>query len=135
MRKLLVSLIAGALLAAVPARAQTKLEVSHFPGASWVLMIGQNEGFFAREKLDVHLDPIHGSVEQINGMMSGKYDLGLTALDNIIGYDAGQGSSEVKQPTDLFAFMGGEQLAMQFIAAPYIKKIEDQIGRASCRER
>ena len=125
MRKLLVSLIAGALLAAVPARAQTKLEVSHFPGASWVLMIGQNEGFFAREKLDVHLDPIRGSVEQINGMTTGKYDLGLTAFDNIVAYDAGQGATEVKQPTDLFAFMGGEQLALQFIAAPYIKRIED----------
>ena len=129
MRKLLVAFVAGAVLAAAPASAQTKLEVSHFPGASWVLLIGQNEGFFAREKLDVHLDPIHGSVEQINGMMSGKYDIGLTALDNIIGYDAGQGSSEVKQPTDLFAFMGGEQLAMQFIAAPYIKKIEDLKGK------
>jgi ABC-type nitrate/sulfonate/bicarbonate transport system substrate-binding protein len=92
MRKLLVSLIAGALLAAAPAIAQTKLEVSHFPGAGWVLLIGQKEGFFAREKLDVHLDPIRGSVEQINGMMSGKYDLGLTALDNIIGYDAGHSS-------------------------------------------
>ena len=129
MRKLLVAFIAGALLAAAPAIAQTKLEVSHFPGASWVLLIGQSEGFFAREKLDVHLDPVRGSVEQINGMMTGKYDLGLTALDNIIGYDAGQGSSEVQQPTDLFAFMGGEQLALQFIAAPYIKRIEDLKGK------
>jgi ABC-type nitrate/sulfonate/bicarbonate transport system substrate-binding protein len=129
MRKLLVALIAGALLAAAPAGAQTKLEVSFFPGANWVLLIGQNEGFFAREKLDVHLDPIRGSVEQINGMMSGKYDLGLTAFDNIVGYDAGQGASEVQQPTDLFAFMGGEQLALQFIAAPYIKRIEDLKGK------
>ena len=129
MRKLLVTLIGGAMLATMPALAQTKLEVSHFPGASWVLLIGQSEGFFAREKLDVHLDPVRGSVEQINGMMSGKYDLGLTALDNIIGYDAGQGSSEVQQPTDLFAFMGGEQLALQFIAAPGIKRIEDLKGK------
>ena len=129
MRKLLVSLIAGALLAAAPAMAQTKLEVSFFPGANWVLLIGQNEGFFAREKLDVHFNPVRGSVEQINGTMTGKYDLGLTAFDNIVAYDAGQGAKEVQQPTDLFAFMGGEQLALKFIASPDIKKIEDMKGK------
>jgi ABC-type nitrate/sulfonate/bicarbonate transport system substrate-binding protein len=129
MRKLLVTLIFGAMLAAMPAVAQTKLEVSFFPGANWVLLIGQNEGFFAREKLDVHFNPVRGSVEQINGTMSGKYDLGLTALDNVIAYDAGQGSKEVQQPTDLFAFMGGEQLALKFIASPDIKRIEDMKGK------
>src|SRR6185437_11554367 len=130
MRQLLVTLIAGAMLAAAPALAQsngaqsngaqTKLEVSHFPGANWVLLIGQNEGFFAREKLDVHLDAVHGSVEQITNTMNGTYDLGLTALDNVIAYDAGQGNPQVQQPTDMFAFMGGEELAMKLIAAPGI---------------
>ncbi|HEY1506636.1 MAG TPA: ABC transporter substrate-binding protein [Stellaceae bacterium] len=134
MRRPLVTLIAGAMFAAAPALAQTngaqtKLEVSHFPGANWVLLIGQNEGFFAREKLDVHLDPVRGSVEQINGTMAGKYDLGLTALDNVIAYDAGQGAAEVQQPTDLFAFMGGEQLALKFIASPDIKQLEDLKGK------
>ncbi len=134
MRQLLVTLIAGAMLAAAPAfaqtnGAQTKLEVSFFPGANWVLLIGQNEGFFAREKLDVHFNPVRGSVEQINNTMSGKYDLGLTAFDNVVAYDAGQGSKDVQQPTDLFAFMGGEQLALQFIASPDIKKIEDMKGK------
>ena len=129
MKKHVIALIALLALAAAPARAQTKLEVSHFPGANWVLLIGQNEGFFARAKLDVHLDPVRGSVEQIGGMMSGKYDLGLTALDNIIAYDAGQGASDVQQPTDLFAFMGGEQLALKLMASPDIKRIEDLKGK------
>ncbi len=129
MRQLLVTLIASAMLAAAPAIAQTKLEVSFFPGANWVLLIGQNEGFFAREKLDVHFNPVRGSVEQINGTMTGKYDLGLTAFDNVVAYDAGQGAKEVQQPTDLFAFMGGEQLALKFIASPDIKKIEDMKGK------
>lgn len=134
MRKLLATLIAGAMLAAAPAiaqtsGAQTKLEVSHFPGANWVLLIGQSEGFFARAKLDVHLDAVHGSVEQITNTMNGKYDLGLTALDNVIAYDAGQGNPQVQQPTDLFAFMGGEELAMKLIAAPGITKIEGLKGK------
>ncbi|HLI20314.1 MAG TPA: ABC transporter substrate-binding protein [Stellaceae bacterium] len=129
MPKLMLSLAALLALAAAPACAQTKLEVSHFPGANWVLLIGQNEGFFAREKLDVHLDPVHGSVEQISNTMSGKYDLGLTALDNVIAYDAGQGAPQVQQPTDLFAFMGGEELAIKLIAAPGIAKIEGLKGK------
>jgi ABC-type nitrate/sulfonate/bicarbonate transport system substrate-binding protein len=129
MRNYLVSLAALLALAVSPAGAQTKLEVSHFPGAAWVAVIGQNEGFFAREKLDVHLDPIRGSVEQINGMMSGKFDLGLTALDNVIAYYAGQGAQEVQQPTDLFAFMGGEQLALKLMASPDVKSIEGLKGK------
>ncbi len=128
MRKFLLTM-AAAMLVASPAIAQTKLEVSHFPGANWVLLIGQNEGFFAREKLDVHLNAVHGSVEQISNTMNGKFDLGLTALDNVIAYDAGQGAPQVQQPTDLFAFMGGEELSMKLIASSDIKKIEGLKGK------
>jgi len=128
MRKFLLTM-AAAMLVASPAVAQTKLEVSHFPGANWVLLIGQNEGFFAREKLDVHLNAVHGSVEQISNTMNGKFDLGLTALDNVIAYDAGQGAPQVQQPTDLFAFMGGEELSMKLMASSDIKKIEGLKGK------
>jgi ABC-type nitrate/sulfonate/bicarbonate transport system substrate-binding protein len=130
MRKSLLALAALLPLVAAPALAQTKLEVSHFPGGgTWPILAGNAEGFFAKEKLDIHLDPITGSVAQIKGMMDGTYDIGLTALDNVIAYEAGQGETKLDQPPDLFAFMGGDSGSLHLITAPAIKKVEALKGQ------
>ena len=63
----LAALTAGLLPSG--ALAATKLEVSLFPSAGWVLHIGQAQGLFAKEGLDVHPDPITSSIAQITGMM------------------------------------------------------------------
>ena len=126
----LLGFAAGLLvLAAGAARAETKLEVSLFPSAGWVLNIGIAEGFFGKEGLAVHPNPVTGSVQQITGMMEGKYDLGLTALDNVIAYDAGQGAAALKEQADLFAFMGGDAGGLHLITAPAVKRIEDLKGK------
>jgi ABC-type nitrate/sulfonate/bicarbonate transport system substrate-binding protein len=130
MRKSLLALATLLPLAATPAPAQTTLEVSHFPGGgTWPILAANAEGFFAKEKLDIHLDPITGSVAQIKGMMDGSYDIGLTALDNVIAYEAGQGETQLDQPPDLFAFMGGEAGSMHLVTAPTITKVEDLKGK------
>lgn len=130
MRRFLLSLAAAACLVGGPAFAQTKLEVSHFPGGgTWPIIAAQTQGYFAKEKLDIHLDPITSSVAQIKGMMDGSYQIGLTALDNVIAYQAGQGEVKLDQPPDLFAFMGGEAGAMHLITAPEIKRVEDLKGK------
>ncbi len=133
MKRFALSVALAALAFAPAAHAQAPalktLEVSHFPGAIWQLLAGMDQGFFAKEGLAIHLDPVNGSVMQINGMMDGKYDLGLTALDNIIAYDAGQGEVPLKEAPDLIAFMGGEGGSLHVIGAPEIKKIEDLKGK------
>jgi len=123
--------VAALAFVALSARADaaTKLEVSLFPSAGWVLHIGDSQGFFAKEGLEVHPDPITSSVAQITGMMDGKFDLGLTALDNVIAYDAGQGAAPLKEKADLFAFMGGEGGALHLITAPDIKAIAALKGK------
>lgn len=119
-----------ALLSVGAAQAQTKLEVSHFPGGGvWPIWAANQEGYFAAEKLDIHLDPITGSVMQITGTMAGKYDISLTALDNVIAYDAGQGAAPLKEKADLFAFMGGEGGSLHLITAPAVKHVEDLKGK------
>jgi ABC-type nitrate/sulfonate/bicarbonate transport system substrate-binding protein len=130
MRKSLLALAALLSLAAVPALAQTKLEISTFPsGGTWPVYAATAQGYFAKEKLDVHLVTITSSTAQIKGMMDGTYDLGITALDNVIAYDAGQGETKLDQPADLFAFMGGEGGSLHVITAPDVKKIEDLKGK------
>ncbi|HVA12926.1 MAG TPA: ABC transporter substrate-binding protein [Stellaceae bacterium] len=129
MRKYLLAIVASLVLAAIPAVAQTKLEVSHFPGATWPIAAATAQGYFAKEKLAIHLDPVTSSVAQIKGMMDGTDDLGLTALDNVIAYDAGQGEAKLGSPADLFAFMGGEGGSMHLIAAPAIKTVASLKGK------
>jgi ABC-type nitrate/sulfonate/bicarbonate transport system substrate-binding protein len=119
----------SATVTAVPADAATKLEVSLFPSAGWVLHIGIAEGIFAKQGLEVHLNPITSSVAQITGMMDGKFDLGLTALDNVIAYDAGQGAAPLKEKADLFAFMGGEGGGLHLITTREVKTIEALKGK------
>jgi len=128
--KSIAHIVAALSLLAGAAQAQTKLEISHFPGGgTWPILAAQDQGYFAAEKLDVHSDPIHGSVEQITGMMAGKYDLGLTALDNVIAYDIGEGAVPLKEKADLFAFMGGEGGSLHLITAPAVKRVEDLKGK------
>lgn len=133
MRKFILSLAATLALGAAPAVAQTaltKLEVSHFPGGgTWPIFAANAQGYFAKEKLDIHLDPVTGSVMQIKGMMAGTYDIGLTALDNIVAYQAGEGEAPLDQKPDLFVFMGGEAGSMHLITAPTVKRIEDLKGK------
>lgn len=130
MRKSLFALAAILSLAAVPALAQTKLEVSHFPGGgTWPIYAGNAQGYFAKEKLDIHLDPVTGSVAQIKAMMAGTYGIGLTALDNVIAYEAGQGETALDQKPDLFAFMGGDAGSLHLMTAPAVKNVADLKGQ------
>ncbi len=117
-------------LAAMPSQAQVKLEVTHFPGGgTWPIYAAMERGYFATAGLAIHLDPITGSVQQITGMMAGKYDLGMTAFDNVIAYDAGQGETALKEQPDLFAFMGGEGGSLHLITAPAVKTVESLKGK------
>jgi ABC-type nitrate/sulfonate/bicarbonate transport system substrate-binding protein len=127
-------IVAGfAMALAASARAQAPapktIELSHFPGAIWQVLAAIDQGYFAKEGLAIHLDPVTGSVAQITGMMDGKYDLGLTALDNVIAYDAGQGEAPTQEKPDLVAFMGGEGGSLRVVGSPETKTIESLKGK------
>ena len=134
MRKYFLSLAAGLALVAAPALAQTgtttKLEVSHFPGGGTWPISRERPGLFRQGEARDSSRPGHRLGDQIKGMMAGTYDIGLTALDNIIAYQAGQGEAPLDQPPDLFVFMGGEAGSMHLIA-PAVKRIEDSKARRS----
>src|SRR5579862_8232583 len=123
-------LAATLLVLAGQASAQTKLEVTHFPGGgTWPILAGLENGYFAQAGIEIHLDPITSSVAQITGMMEGKYDLGMTAFDNVLAYDAGQTTTQLAAPADLIAFLGGEGGSLHLITAPEVKKVEDLKGK------
>jgi len=98
------------------------LEVIAFGGGgNWPVWAAQDKGLFAKNGLAVKLSFTPNSVEQIRNLMSGKYDLGTTAYDNVVAYQEGQGETELPTQPDLFAFMGGYSGSLRFVTQPDIK--------------
>jgi len=116
----LAVLVAGVASAA---RAETKpLDVIVFAGGfNWPIWAAQKEGYFARNGVEVHLTPTPGSEFQLKNLIEGKFDIGMTAIDNVIAYQEGQGEAKVDVKPDLFAFMGGDNGFLRLVTVPEVK--------------
>jgi ABC-type nitrate/sulfonate/bicarbonate transport system substrate-binding protein len=98
------------------------LEVIAFGGGgNWPVWTAQEKGLFAKNGVAVNLSFTPNSVEQIRNLMSGKYDFGTTAYDNVVAYQEGQGETELPTQPDLFAFMGGYAGSLRFVTSPDVK--------------
>ena len=99
----------GAIAASTTiARSQTApLRLNIFGGVdAWPVYVMHDKGMLARAGFDATITPTPGSVPQMQHVMAGDVDIALTAMDNIIAYDEGQGDPSVPGPFDLFAFLG-----------------------------
>jgi ABC-type nitrate/sulfonate/bicarbonate transport system substrate-binding protein len=134
MNRVLIGVIAGLvwLAAAGPAGAQgpAKVEVIVFPGGfNWPIWAAMEKGFFAREGLQINITPTPNSVFQLTNMIGGKFDIGMTAIDNIVAYQEGQGEAPVQGTPDLFAFMGGDNGFLRLSVIPEVKTYADLKGK------
>ncbi|WP_394835729.1 ABC transporter substrate-binding protein [Pendulispora rubella] len=106
-----------------------QLNVSVFPGASnWPLWVANEKGFFSRERLRVDVSPTPNSVEQMTGLIDGRIDIALTAIDNIVAYREGQAPVPVLGP-DLVAVMGIDHGFLRVISQPAIRTYDDLRGK------
>ncbi len=120
------------LMAPLGARAQTPstLQVIVFPGGfNWPIWAAQEKGFFAREGLDVTLTPTPSSVFQLTNLIEGKFDIGMTAFDNVVAYQEGQGEAPVSGTPDLFVFMGVDDGFLRLVVVPEVKSYADLRGK------
>lgn len=120
------------LVAPLGAAAQgpAPLQVIVFPGGfNWPLWAGLEKGLFARQGLDVKLTPTPSSVFQLQNLIEGKFDVGMTAFDNVVAYQEGQGEAPVSVPPDLFVFMGGDNGFLRLVVVPEVKSYADLRGR------
>lgn len=128
-----IFLLAALLLAAIPsARADTAkpLEVIVFAGGfNWPIWAAQKQGYFAENNVSVHLTPTPGSEYQLTNLIEGKFDIGVTAIDNLIAYMEGQGEAKVNVTPDLFAFMGGDNGFLRLVTVPEVKTYADLKGK------
>jgi len=111
-------LVCGTAIAQEP----KPLEVIAFGGGgNWPVWAAQEKGLFAKNGVAVKLSFTPNSVEQIRNLMSGRYDFGTTAYDNVVAYQEGQGETELPAQPDLFAFMGGYAGSLRFVTSPDVK--------------
>jgi ABC-type nitrate/sulfonate/bicarbonate transport system substrate-binding protein len=115
-----------------PARAQSapkELSVIVFPGGfNWPIWVGQDKGFFARHGVKVNTVNTPNSRFQLVGMIEGKFDIAMTAIDNLIAYREGQGGVEL-DASELIAVMGADNGFLRLTAVPEIRTINDLKGK------
>jgi ABC-type nitrate/sulfonate/bicarbonate transport system substrate-binding protein len=116
---------------ALPAQALSPVSVIGFSGGSnWPIFVAQEKGFFAQNGLEVKLTATPNSVFQLTNVIAGKFDIAMTAMDNVIAYQEGQGEVAVDRQPDLFAFLGVNSGGrFNLMVTPDIKSFADLKGR------
>jgi len=100
-----------------------------FPGGfNWPVWVAQEKGLFAKNGIDVKVTPTPSSVFQLTGLIEGKFDIAMTAIDNLIAYREGQGEAKVDGP-DLIAFMGGDDGFLRLVSVPEVKSFGELRGK------
>jgi ABC-type nitrate/sulfonate/bicarbonate transport system substrate-binding protein len=100
-----------------------------FPGGfNWPIWVAQEKGLFARQRIEPKITPTPGSAFQLTGLIEGKFDIAMTAIDNLIAYREGQGEAKILGP-DLMAFMGGDNGFLRLVAVPEVKSFADLKGK------
>ena len=114
---------------ASPAQGLKTINLNVFAGGfNWPIWAAQEKGFFAREGIALNVTPTPNSVAQLTGLIDGKFDIAMTAIDNLIAYREGQGEAKVDGP-DLFAFMGADNGFLRLSTVPEVKTYADLKGK------
>jgi ABC-type nitrate/sulfonate/bicarbonate transport system substrate-binding protein len=124
----------GALtsIACAPVRSEElpHITVNVFPGGfNWPSFVALDKGFFERNGIRVILQFTPNSVAQMTGLAEGKFDIAITAVDNIVAYVEGQGEAPIGPQPDFVAFMGGDSGFLNLVVAPYVKSFRDLSGK------
>jgi ABC-type nitrate/sulfonate/bicarbonate transport system substrate-binding protein len=124
----LITVLLVSCASAPPAPPKT-VNLIVFPGGfNWPIWVAQEKGLFAKNGIEVKVTPTPSSVFQLTNLIDGKFDIAMTAIDNLIAYREGQG--EVNKPgPDLFAFMGGDNGFLRLVTVPEVKTFNDLRGK------
>ncbi len=106
-----------------------ELKVIIFPGGfNWPIWVGQEQGFFARQALDVKTINTPNSTFQLTGLIKGDFDIAMTALDNIIAYREGQGAPGA-DGSDLVAVMGADNGFLRLASTGDVRTVGELKGK------
>ena len=104
--------------------------VNVFPGGfNWGVYVAHDKGFFAEAGIAVEVQDTPNSVTQMTDFSLGKFDIAMTAVDNIVAYVEGQGEAPIGPQRDFMAVMGSDSGFLSLVASPAIADIEDLAGK------
>ena len=129
-RLCLLALIVVVMPLTAEAQPFQPLSVIVFPGGfNWPIWVAQDNGYFTRSGIEVKLTPTPNSMFQLTNLIEGKFDIGMTAFDNVVAYSEGQGEVPVTTTPDLVVFMGGDNGFLSLVTLPEIKTFQDLKGK------
>ena len=106
------------------------LNVIVFPGGfnlpTWA---AERQGFFEQNGVRVVLTATPSSTFQMQGLAEGRFDIAMTAFDNVIAYQEGQGEAKIPDKPDMFAFMGSDNGFLSVVGGKGVKTFTDLKGR------
>lgn len=108
---------------------QTVNMIAFGGGYSLPAWVAQRQGFFARHGIAVNITHTPNSVYLMQNLIEGRFDLTVTAMDNLVAYQEGQGEATYAGTCDLVAFMGVDDSFQSLMAAPGIGTVADLRGR------
>ena len=128
----LASLLAAAALpgcATAPATPVPINVISFGGGFNLPLWAARERGFFAAHGLAATLHITPDSKHLFTGLMEGRYQVAITAFDNIVAYQEGQAETVFNPPSDFFAFMGSDDGFLSLVSAPEVKSFAELRGK------
>jgi len=109
---------------------KVQVRVMVFPGgANLPLWVAEEKGFNSRAGLEVALTPTPNSVALVRALMSGEQDIALSAFDNVVAYQEGQGEVKLDQAPDLFAFMAFSRGTLRLVVRPEVQSYAELRGK------
>ena len=104
--------------------------VNVFPGGfNWGVYVAQDKGFFAEAGIAVEVQGTPNSVTQMTDFSLSRFDIAMTAVDNIVAYVEGQGEAPIGPQRDFMAVMGSDSGFLSLVASPTVAAIEDLAGK------
>src|SRR5467141_3399205 len=124
----LIALLITSCAIAQPAPPKT-VNLIVFPGGfNWPVWVAQEKGLFAKHGIEVRITPTPSSVFQLTNLIDGKFDIAMTAIDNLIAYREGQGEEPVLG-RDLQAVMGGDTGFLRLVTVPEVSSYAQLRGK------
>ncbi len=120
----------GSLAAEQAAKPLPTINVITFGGGyALPLWAAERQGFFRKHGVSVKVTYTPNSVYMMKNLIEGRYDVAVSAIDNMVAYQEGQGEADVTVKPDLVAYMGFDQSFQSLMAAPGIKSVADLRGK------
>jgi ABC-type nitrate/sulfonate/bicarbonate transport system substrate-binding protein len=110
---------------------KSRLRVNVFPGGfNWPIFVGIEKGCFKREQIAIELQATTGSVAQMTDLADNRFEIAMTAFDNVVAYAEGQGEAPIGAQPELFAFLGSDNSFLSLVAQTEISRPTDLRGRS-----